>query len=106
MRPIEPEELGWTLIQGRPYVVNTRPGVPFNACIEEYDGRLRCWASHAELTAEAARLVESFASPSPTGAFVWRETVPRGVYLGMRGGREVFAPFRRRERPSARSERS
>lgn len=68
-------DLGSFTINGRRFVVNLRPGVPRNACIEEFDGALRCWASHTWLTPDAADFVRANAVPTDGNAFAWKPGV-------------------------------
>lgn len=75
---IQPDErigvrdLGYFFFNGRKYVVNRRPGVPHNSCIEEFDGKLRCWASKVWLDDEAAQIVRERATYLPeSNAFIW-----------------------------------
>ena len=64
-------------VGGRRFVVNLRPGVPRNACIEEFrEGSLRCWASHTWLDDKSADFVRANATYNPdNNSFVWNEGV-------------------------------
>jgi hypothetical protein len=75
MKEIEIRDLGYLYLEGKRFVVNTRPGLPRNACVEEEGGQLRCWASRSPLTAEAESFVRDNASPTGHGTFVWNEGV-------------------------------
>lgn len=74
---IHKHELGSFTCRGTKFVVNLRPGVPRNACIEKFrDGTLRCWASHTHLDDEAAEFVrENSTFRSEQNSFVWNEGV-------------------------------
>lgn len=72
---IHMRDLGVLDLNGKRFVINLRPGVPFNACIEEFKGSLRCWASHNWLDDEAAAFVRNNATPTDNNAFVWNEGV-------------------------------
>jgi hypothetical protein len=87
---IHPENLGMVLINGKRFVVNLRPGVPFNACIEEFDGALRCWASQNWLDRRASTIVDGFAEKTESGAFVWGDEVKRGPMVGLKGDHPLF----------------
>lgn len=66
-------DLGAWFHDGKRYVVNARPGVPRNACVEQFDSALRCWASHQWLDDEAANYVRANATYSPEqNAFLWK----------------------------------
>lgn len=76
-------ELGSFTLEGKKFVVNLRPGVPRNACIEEFDGGLRCWASHTWLDNDAAAFVRENSVPTKNNAFVWKPGVRvREVWKG------------------------
>ena len=63
-------------VAGTRFVVNGRPGVPRNACVEEFDGSLRCWASKAWLDDAAANFVRANATFRPeNNCFVWNDGV-------------------------------
>ncbi|MBD3426386.1 MAG: hypothetical protein GF409_04035 [Candidatus Omnitrophica bacterium] len=80
---IKRDELGSFTMNGKRFVVNLRPGVPRNACIEEFRGDLRCWASHTWLTDEAAAFVRNNATQTENNAFVWLDKVRvREVHRG------------------------
>lgn len=70
---IHKHELGSFTSGTTKFVVNLRPGVPRNACIEEFrDGTLRCWASHTWLDDEAATFVRDNSTFRPEqNSFVW-----------------------------------
>lgn len=70
-------ELGSFTMNGKRFVVNLRPGVPRNACIEEFrNGGLRCWASHNWLDDEAAEFVRANATfNQESNHFVWNDGV-------------------------------
>lgn len=72
---IRKHELGSFTLGGKRFVVNLRPGVPRNACIEEFDGSLRCWASHKWLDDRAAEFVLKNATPTDNNAFIWNKGV-------------------------------
>lgn len=73
---IRKHELGSFTHNGKRFVVNLRPGVPRNACIEVFrNGALRCWASHTWLDDEAAQFVRDNSIPTRNNAFVWNEGV-------------------------------
>lgn len=74
---VHKHELGSFTIHGKRFVVNLRPGVPRNACIEEFrNGGLRCWASHNWLDDRAAAFVrENAAFNAEQNHFVWNEGV-------------------------------
>lgn len=72
---IRASELGSLSLNGKRFVVNLRPGVPRNACIEEVNGLLRCWASHRWLDDEAAAFVRENSVKTENNAFVWKEGV-------------------------------
>ena len=70
---IRKENLGAFFIKGKRYVVNANPGVPRNACVEEFDGALRCWASHQWLDDSAADFIRQNATYLPdNNAFIWK----------------------------------
>lgn len=80
---IKRHELGSFTLGGKKFVVNLRPGVPRNACIEEFRGALRCWASHTWLNDEAAAFVRENAVLTEQNAFVWKPGVRvREVWKG------------------------
>ncbi len=87
---IHPENLGMMFLNGKRFVINLRPGVPFNACIEEFDGSLRCWASHNWLDQRAATVVDGYATPGESGSFLWNDDVKRGPRVGIKGDHELF----------------
>ena len=70
-------ELGSFTNNGKRFVVNLRPGVPRNACIERInENSLRCWASHTFLDHKAAKFVEEHAVFNPErNHFTWKEGV-------------------------------
>lgn len=68
-------ELGSFTMNGKRFVVNLRPGVPRNACIEQFGDALRCWASHRWLDDEAADFVRENSVQTENNAFVWKEGV-------------------------------
>ena len=74
---IRTHELGSFTSGGTKFVVNLRPGVPRNACIEEFrDGTLRCWASHTWLDDKAADFVRENATyREEQNSFVWNDGV-------------------------------
>lgn len=73
---IHKRDLASFIIGGKRFVVNGRPGVPRNACVEEFDGALRCWASHQWLDDEAAAYVKAHATYLPeNNAFAWKPGV-------------------------------
>jgi len=74
-RRIRVRDLGSFTINGKRYVVNLRPGVPRNACIEEYDGGLRCWASRTWLDDEAAAFVRDNSEPASHNKFIWNKGI-------------------------------
>ena len=79
------KDLGMLVLDGKRFVVNLSPGVPFNACIEEVDESLRCWASHRWLDDEAALFVYAAAQKNDSGAFVWDEDVKAGNLACVKG---------------------
>lgn len=83
-------DLGMMILNGKRFVVNLRPGVPFNACIEEFDGNLRCWASHEWLDTRAAMIVDRLATKTKTGTFVWNDDVRPGPVVCIKGGRRLY----------------
>jgi hypothetical protein len=87
---VHPENLGMMILNGKRFVVNLRPGVPFNACIEEYDGFLRCWASQNPLDQRAAIIMEGYATKTDGGAFVWNDGVKRGPVACVKGDRPLY----------------
>ncbi len=87
---IHPRDLGMVTISGKRYVINLRPGVPFNACIEEHGGALRCWASHNYLDRRATSIVEGFSTTSLDGAHVWDREVKRGRFACTKGDHEIY----------------
>ncbi len=88
---IHPGNLGMMIMGDKRFVVNLRPGVPFNACVEEFrNGGLRCWASYAWLNDRAAGLVKRHATKTEKGAFTWNEGVRRGRRFTIKGGHELF----------------
>lgn len=77
---IKVDKIGVLSLGGRRYVIHAARGCPRNACIENFDGHLRCWACHTPLTEEAAAYVRNNAHPKddPQGqknfdAFVWND---------------------------------
>ena len=74
---IHKHELGSFTHRGKRFVVNLRPGVPRNACIEEFrKGGLRCWASHTWLDDKAADFVRTNATFNlDKNSFVWKNGV-------------------------------
>ncbi len=68
-------ELGSFTCGGRRFVVNLRRGVPRNACVEQFRGKLRCWASRTWLDDHAARYVRANSTTTDNNAFVWNEGV-------------------------------
>ena len=73
---IQKRDLGSFTVKGTRLVVNLQPGVPRNACIEEVDGVLRCWASREPLDQEAADYVRENAIYRPeNNTFVWKDGV-------------------------------
>lgn len=67
-------DLGHFFFNGKKYVVNRRPGVPRNACIEEFEGKLRCWASKIWLTDDAAKVVRENATfNEKQNHFTWND---------------------------------
>ena len=89
-RRIQPRDLGMMALNGQRFVINLRPGVPFNACIEEFDGSLRCWASYKQLTQEAADLVARHATQTKSGAFLWNDDVRRDRFRCHKGDHDLF----------------
>lgn len=87
---IHPDNLGMMILDGKRFVVNLRPGVPFNACIEQYDGSLRCWASHNWLDNRAAGVVDGHATQTEGNAFVWKENIRRGPVACVKGDRPLY----------------
>ena len=88
---IHPGNLGMMIMGNTRFVVNLRPGVPFNACIEEFrDGALRCWASHAFLNDRAAGIVDKHATQTAKDAFVWNDEVKKGRLASTKGGHQLF----------------
>ena len=87
---VHPENLGMMVLNGQRFVINLRPGVPFNACIEEFDGALRCWASHNWLDNRAAMVVDGYATKTDTGAFVWNDDVKRGPVVCVKGDHKLY----------------
>lgn len=82
--------LGMVILNGKRFVINLRPGLPFNACIEEIDGALRCWASHRWLDSRAAMIVDGYATKTDGGSFVWNDDVKRGPFVCIKGDHELF----------------
>ena len=74
-RRIKRHELGSFTRNGKRFVVNIQPGVPRNACIEEFDGYLRCWACYEPLDDDAAQFVRENATFTDNNAFVWNDGV-------------------------------
>lgn len=73
---IHKHELGSFTCNGQRFVVNLRRGVPRNACVEEFRGKLRCWASRTWLDGQAARFVRQNAEfLEGNNAFVWKDGV-------------------------------
>ena len=74
---IHKHELGSFTLNGKRFVVNLKPGVPRNACIEEFrNGALRCWASYQWLDDEAAEYVSANATyNAENNHFVWNDGV-------------------------------
>jgi hypothetical protein len=87
---IKRENLGVAIMSGKRFVVNTRPGVPFNACIEEAGGSLRCWASHRWLDDRAALAVVEHATKTETGAFLWNKGVKLGSVACVKGDQRLY----------------
>ena len=88
---IHPGNLGMMILNGRRFVINLRPGVPINACIEEdRNGSLHCWASHKWLDNRAATIVDGHATKTETGAFTWNDEVKRGPLACIKGDHELF----------------
>jgi len=87
---IHPENLGMMILGDKRFVINLRPGVPFNACIEEFDGSLRCWASHNWLDNRAAMVVDGYATKTEGGSFTWNNNVKRGRFVCIKGDHELF----------------
>ena len=70
---------------GKRFVVNLRPGVPRNACVEEFrEGSLRCWASRTWLDDDATEFVRANSTQTENNSFVWNEGVR--VRESRRGG--------------------
>lgn len=86
---IRPENLGMVTLNGKRFVINLCLGVPFNACIEEFRGFLRCWASYNWLNRSAASLVDGHATQTGTGAFVWNNNV-RFSRVSSKGGHDLY----------------
>ena len=73
---ISTHDLGYLELNGKRYVIHDKPGCPRNACIERFDGYLRCWACHTVLTDKAAEYVVDTFEETEKGAFVFsREKV-------------------------------
>ena len=87
---IHPENLGMVAMNGKRFVINLRYGVPFNACIEEFDGSLRCWASYNWLDRRAAMLVDGCATKTNSGAFVWNDNIRLGSIACTKGGHDLY----------------
>ena len=87
---VHPENLGMMILNGKRFVINLRPGVPFNACIEEFKDSLRCWASYNWLDNRAAMIVDGYATKTETGAFTWNEDVKRGRVACVKGDHKLF----------------
>ena len=68
---IRREDLGALNLNGEKYVTHDKVGCPRNACIEEFDGYLRCWACHMPLTSGAARYVRATSKPTDKNSFTW-----------------------------------
>lgn len=69
---IRRRDLAALFVDGKRFVVNGRPGVPRNACVEQFDGGLRCWASRQWLDDDAANYVRNNAKYLPdSNSFVW-----------------------------------
>ena len=84
------ENLGMVTLGGKRFVVNLGPGVPFNACIENFKGSLRCWASHRWLDSRAADLVDHFATETDGNAYIWRDEVIQGPVACIKGDRALY----------------
>ena len=87
---IKRENLGVAIMSGKRFVVNTRPGVPFNACVEEDAGVLRCWASHRWLDDDASEVVEKHATKTETGAFLWDDKVKLGPVACIKSDQKLY----------------
>lgn len=87
---IRPENLDMMVLKGKRFVINLRLGVPFNACIEDLDSVLRCWASKDWLDERAALVVDSFATKTQRGSYLWNENVKRGPFVCIKGGYDLF----------------
>ena len=70
---IKQEELKFFRLDKKVFVIHGRPGCPRNACIEEFDGFLRCWACYNPLTDRAARYVRNNFEKTDNGAFIVRK---------------------------------
>lgn len=89
---VHKHELGMLILgDGKRLVVNLRPGVPFNAVVEQFrNGSLRCWASHAFLDDRAASVVRYNAEEASSNSFVWKDNVKQGTRACVKGGRDLF----------------
>ena len=87
---IHPDNLGMMILNDQRFVINLRPGVPFNACVEEFAGGLRCWASHNWLDNRAAAVVDGFATATEGGSFVWKDEVKRGPVACVKGDHKLY----------------
>ncbi len=87
---IHPENLGMVILNGKRFVINLQPGVPFNACIEEFKDSLRCWASHSWLDNRATTMVDGHAAKSDNGSFTWNDDVKQGPVAGVKGDHKLY----------------
>ncbi len=67
---VKREDLKYSRILDNVFAVHRQPGCPSNACIEEVDGFLRCWACHNPLNDRAARFVRKNFVKTDNGAFI------------------------------------
>jgi len=87
---IHPDNLGMMFLNGKRFVINLRAGVPFNACIEEFQGSLRCWASYHWLDNRAAMVVDGNATKTEKDSFVWNDNVKRGAMACVKGNHKLY----------------
>jgi hypothetical protein len=87
---VNPTNLGMMTLNGNRFVINLRPGVPWNACVEEFRNKLRCWASHAWLDQEAADVVDEYATKTENGNFVWNDNIERGPIACVKAGHSLY----------------
>ncbi len=67
---VKREDLKFWKFGGKLFVIHGSRGCPRNACIEEHDETLRCWACHKPLTERAAHYVRKNFVQTDNGAFI------------------------------------